>query len=140
MKKKCKKCGVEYVATPPKDNARVYCHSCSLEITKENRKKARQKYNRLHPYKPHTHTRRCNWCGMPFLSTRNQQYCSSRCRRYARQEQVLRAVQRYNTRKGKSEKQVYFDNLGNSNLREHRKEDYEDEERLIRAEKRRLRI
>ena len=42
--------------------------------------------------------------------------------------------------KGKSEKQEYFDNLGNSNLGGHRVESDDEELKKIKREKRRLKI
>ena len=134
----CKKCGKPYkVPTTRAGNARKYCKECQLTAYTEHRKKARLKYNKLHPTN-NGRTRTCNWCAKPFLSTRGQRYCSPTCRKYARMEQNNKHQKKYRTRHGKTEKQDYFDNLGNSNLHEHPHSNTKKELIAIKKEKRRL--
>ncbi len=140
MQKKCKKCGNTFkVPSTREGNARKYCTQCQVIVYKEHRNKARMKYNKLHPIQK-GRIRTCNWCAKQFLSFQGQLYCSVECRNFAVMEQNIRRQRRYKKLHGKSEKQEYFDNLGNSNLTAHCDSKPSTELRKIRKEKRRLGI
>ena len=134
----CKKCGKPFKVPPNREgNARKYCNQCQITVYTEHRRKARLKYNKLHPH-TNGRTRICNWCANIFHSTNGQRYCSERCRKYARMEQNNIHQKKYRARHGKSEKQDYFDNLGNSNLHEHPHNSAKKELIAIKKEKKRL--
>lgn len=136
-KKKCEHCGNYFHY---KWNYQKYCTQCRPLVYNMLRRKARLKYNKLHPRTKFT-TILCNWCGKPFISSNHRKYCSITCKKEARKEQNIRNVQKYRVRWGKSDKQKYFDELGNSNLTEHRNtKSFKDEQRMIRAELRRLHL
>ena len=139
MELTCRKCGKIFHVPKQGNNARKYCNTCQIAVYREHRKKARMKYNKLHPVS-RGRVRSCNWCGVAFHSVRGQLYCSPRCRKFARMEQNNIHQKRYRQRHGKSEKQGYFDNLGNSNLGGHRVESDDEELKKIKREKRRLKI
>ena len=85
-------------------------------------------------------TIKCKWCGKPFTipSIRKynaRKYCSVYCKRNAYLEQHLKAVKRYNKKKG-----VWQLHLGISRLRETPKSDFDEELKAIESEMRRLRI
>lgn len=137
--RKCMHCGETF--TPPQTkqgNPMKYCSpSCRAIAYNQHKEKARKKYNQKNN-KPNITL--CEWCGKPFTTTHNKKYCSIPCRTEALREQNIRKVQRYRAKHGKSEKEQYFSNLGTSNLRQHRKKTFKDEQRLIQKEKRRLKI
>lgn len=136
--KKCRWCGKQFT---PTIHLKRYCSDqCRALAYNENRRLARKRYNQKNPRKRPPTIRLCNWCAKPFTSRKGIIYCCIKCRKEARREQVNRNVKHYKLLRGKSDKQYYFDNLGNSNLREHRKKSFTDEEKVIRAEIRRLGI
>lgn len=140
MEKICSSCGNPFsVPSNRKGNARKYCDSCQIKEYQKRRRKAKLKYNRLHPIQ-RGRVMSCNWCGKPFMSYKGMRYCSARCRRFARKEQNYLHQLKYQRRHGRTDKQRYFDNLGNSNLGEHCCEDVEKEMKKIKKEKRRLKI
>ena len=137
--RKCKWCGEMFTPPPHRNgNPMKYCtSSCRAKAYNLNRRKARKRYNTK---QKKTVIILCEWCGKPFTSTNNKKYCSILCRNEASREQNIKRQINYRLRRGKSDKQNYFENLGNSNLREHRKVDFDDEKRIVKAEKRRLHI
>ena len=134
--RRCKWCGDTFT-TPEtvKGNNMKYCsQKCRLNGYKQVRKDAKKRYYE----KTHgTNYKRCSWCGKQFISRKNRKYCCIEHKKLARQEQSRRSSIKYNL-KELSEKQKYFKYLGNSNLREHKKENFEDEHLLVLHEKRRL--
>lgn len=141
MNRKCKWCGQSFTPqSSRKGNAQKYCsQSCRAKAYDLERKLARERYNKDNP-RIRSHNILCEWCAKPFVSTKNRKYCSIHCRKEARKEANVRYQTKYRLRRGKSDKQKYFENLGTSNLREHRHQRFADELRLIKTEKRRLHI
>lgn len=141
VKKTCKQCGVTF--TPPstrKGNNMKYCsETCRAKAYNEQRKKARQKYNKKNPRTKYV-LKLCEYCGKPFISHNNIKYCSITCRQNSRREQNNNHVKHYKATHPKTEKQKYFDNLGTSNLRAHRKQNFNEERLLVLKEKWRLHI
>jgi hypothetical protein len=140
--KECRACGRMFSPPQsPQGRAMKYCsEECRRRGYALRRREAKRRYRRRNPRGVVPVVQSCRWCGSSFLSRGGRLYCSDECRGFARREQVLLAVQRYRVCHPKSEQQRYFDNLGNSNLRGHRHDDFDDESRLVRAEKRRLHI
>lgn len=134
--KTCKRCGCEY---DPYHHNQKYCKKCQAQAYNEARRNARNRYNQNHPRKRFKLVL-CAWCAKPFVSSQNRKYCSMKCRREARREQNNRHQKKYRSIHGKSDKERYYSNLGTSNLREHRNDCFDDERRLISAERRRLHI
>ena len=80
-------------------------------------------------------TRRCKWCGKIFFKKHNREtYCSSKCKKYAHQEQKAIFANKYRRQYHKKEC------LGTSGLSKHRRQDYNQEYQAIQNEKKRLKI
>ena len=80
-------------------------------------------------------TRRCKWCGKIFFKKHNREtYCSSKCKKYAHQEQKAIFANKYRRQYHKKEC------LGTSGLSKHRRQDYNQEYQAIQKEKKRLKI
>lgn len=80
-------------------------------------------------------TRRCKWCGKIFFKKHNREtYCSSKCKKYAHQEQKAIFANKYRRQYHKKEC------LGTSGLGKHRRQDYHQEYQAIQNEKKRLKI
>lgn len=140
MNKTCQWCGQKFTPPSQRGNAQKYCSQyCRIKGYNKKHNIAQKKYQENKPKTTRIHIRKCRYCGKQYIGIRNNMYCSIQCKKYSRQEQSRRTSLKNNL-KGRSEKQLYFDNLGNSNLREHRHKKFKDEEKLIKAEKRRLRI
>lgn len=133
----CKWCGNEFTPSQDKSgNPQKYCSQrCRLKGYARAKIEANIRYRRKYQGKP----TKCRWCGTIFLSIHGRYYCSNTCKKEARREQKLRYQQKYRIR-GVSDKQRYFENLGNSNLRQHRKNNFNDERNVVKSEKRRLGI
>lgn len=140
--RKCKQCGVKF--TPPQsrngNNMRYCSKACRAKAYNEQKKEARRRYNKRNPRPRPPRIRLCEYCAKAFSSRDGKKYCSDTCREKARQDQNNSNQKRYRIKHPKSDKQKYYDNLGNSNLREHRHHFFDDETKLIRAERRRLHI
>lgn len=138
MTRNCRWCGKSF--TPSRDkkgNPQKYCsNSCRVKGYTRSKIEANRKYRKKHQGK----IIKCKWCGNNFLSRHGRCYCSVTCKKEARREQNIRHQIRYRIVHGKSDQQRYFDNLGASNLREHRKDCFDDELRLIKREMRRLHL
>jgi len=138
--KTCRWCKKQFTP-PPNKKAIQYCsNNCRKQGYKQKQQEARKRYNQRHPTQTQPTIRKCNYCGQTFPSTHGKKYCSNNCRKQARREQTNRHVKHYYAVHGRSEKELYYANLGNSNLREHRNPSFDDEIKLIRAELRRLHI
>lgn len=140
--RKCKQCGVHF--TPPGtrsgNNMRYCSKSCRAKAYNERRKEAKRRYNKRNPRPRKPTLKLCEYCAKPFSSKHGRIYCGLPCRKKARREQNNRHQKHYKATHPKSDKQRYFDNLGNSNLRQHRHPKFDDEKRLVHAERRRLHI
>lgn len=140
--KTCKHCGVKF--TPPQTRAgnnMKYCSkSCRAQAYNQRRKEAKRRYNKKNPRPRPPMIKLCEYCAKPFPSKNGRKYCSIPCRKKARQDQNNTHQKHYRATHPKSDKQKYYDNLGNSNLREHMNPFFDDETKLIRAERRRLHI
>ena len=80
-------------------------------------------------------TRHCKWCGKKFFKKHNREtYCSSKCKKYAHQEQNAIFANKYRRQYHKKEC------LGTSGLSKHRRQDYNQEYQAIQKEKKRLKI
>lgn len=80
-------------------------------------------------------TRHCKWCGKKFFKKHNREtYCSSKCKKYAHQEQKAIFANKYRRKYHKKEC------LGTSGLSKHRRQDYNQEYQAIQNEKKRLKI
>lgn len=114
-----------------------YCsQQCRLKGYAQARKEAKQRYKKSHKK---INKKKCAWCGKEFISTFGCKYCCIQHRKLMQAEQSRRTSIKYML-KDLSDKQRYFRFLGNSNLREHKHDCFEDEERLVKAEKRRLHL
>ena len=83
----------------------------------------------------------CIWCGQKFIKKHHsEKYCSDECRKDARGQQSRNKAHRwYHRHKHElSEEQRW--GLGSGSLGEHRHEDFEKEQRVIKNELRRLKI
>lgn len=81
-----------------------------------------------------TEIRLCQWCGKYFHpNSPLAKYCSDECRDYAKKENNLIRQRRF-----QNKYQIKDKVLGNSNLKQHRNEDFSRELELIRNERRRL--
>ena len=140
--RKCKNCGAKF--TPPKtrkgNNMRYCSEPCRAKAYNQRRKEAKRRYNQRNPRPRPPTIILCEYCAKPFPSKHGRKYCSIPCRKKARQDQNLYHQKHYRATHQKSDKQRYYDNLGNSNLREHRHKKFADEQRLVLAERRRLHI
>ena len=134
--KKCAVCGKTIHTTK---HAVKYCDNCRAKAYNKSKLKASKKYNAHHRTTKVT-VLKCEYCAKPFVSIHNRKYCSIKCRKYSTLEQVNLAVKKYKIRHGLNDKEKYFAYLGNSNLREHANKNFLDEQKLVRAEKRRLRL
>lgn len=140
MASKCKICGKPIPhRKPPRDNATKYCETCREEQYKKQQRKARQRYNKKHRTTKIT-IKKCACCGQEFISTHHIAYCSETCRVNNKKELHIQHMNKYRATHPKSDKQRYFDNLGNSNLREKPQLDAERELRIIKNEIRRLKL
>lgn len=137
MIRKCKWCGGTF--HPPHNRKGNNARYCSDKCRREGYKQSKKQYQKRHAT-TQIKLMTCQWCGRQFVSTHGRKYCSRSCKHYAVQEQNLHAVLKYQLTHGRDEKQEYYANLGNSNLREHRNHDFNVEARLILAEKRRIKL
>ena len=77
---------------------------------------------------------RCNWCGRIFTkSTKNKKYCSTKCRKYAREEQNRENNRNYYNRYKDTLTERQKNQLGSKNANLHGKadKDIEEEKRKI---------
>lgn len=134
-----KKCAVCGKTIHTNKNATKYCKSCRAKAYNKARLKASIRYNQHHRTTKIT-ILKCEYCGKHFVSTHNKRYCGIKCRKYSTLEQNNNAVKKYKVKHGLNDKEKYFAYLGNSNLREHANKNFSDEQKLVRAEKRRLKL
>lgn len=140
--KRCKQCGEHFSPPPDKTgNARKYCSkTCRARAYNERKKEARRRYNKRNPRPRPPRIKLCEYCAQPFPSKHGKKYCSITCSKKVRQDQNNHNQKHYRAKHPKSDKQRYYDSLGNSNLREHRHKFFGDELKLVKHEKRRLHI
>lgn len=141
MIRRCRWCGQIFHPPPnKKGNNMQYCsNTCRSMGYKKHQKQARQQYQKRRANTKIT-IKNCKWCNTEFISSHSKVYCSKQCKKYALQEQYTRATYNYRSRHGRSEKDLYFSNLGNSNLRQKPDTDFQVESQLIKNELKRLHL
>jgi len=83
---------------------------------------------------------KCEYCGKPYTKTHgNQKYCSKKCRKNAKREQVAHSRLR-TYYKNKNQKKIKQYGLGTGSLGQHKNPDNNQEYQLIRKELQRLKI
>ncbi|MDO5827279.1 MAG: hypothetical protein Q4Q19_03355 [Methanobrevibacter sp.] len=83
---------------------------------------------------------KCKWCGKPFTKQHNrQEYCSEECAHHARLEQKAKYTQKYRLKYTSRKSDSYW-GMGSGSLGCHMKDDFEDEQRAIHKELKRLKL
>lgn len=126
---RCKYCGEHFIKS---HNRQAYCSdSCKRRAHEEQKKESYLKTKMV---------KKCPYCGGIFEPTRvNKVYCSEKCKRYARKEQ--KAEYQYKRRRLIWNHELVSDevkDLGTGCLREHMKDDFDDEYHAVRKERRRI--
>lgn len=83
----------------------------------------------------------CSYCGSEYIKKHNRQtYCCEECSYYGSLEKTNNRVRRYRIKKRKNFGYESVKNLGGGHLGPNPKSSFEEEHRVVKNEKRRLRL